>query len=213
MIQYVADPELNELKVDADIMVLANPEIANLPNWVIAIMAAGALAAALSTAAGLLLVISSSVSHDLIKKIIKPDISEKGELIAARLSAVGAVMLAAYFGINPPGFVAATVALAFGLAAASFFPAIVMGIFSKKMNKQGAVAGMVVGILMMLFYMTKFKFGWWGGTELDWWFGISPEGFGTLAMLVNFIVSITISKFTPEPDKDIQELVKNIRKP
>ena len=214
MIQYVADPELNELKVDADIMVLANPEIANLPNWVIAIMAAGALAAALSTAAGLLLVISSSVSHDLIKKIIKPDISEKGELIAARLSAVGAVILAAYFGINPPGFVAATVALAFGLAAASFFPAIVMGIFSKKMNKQGAVAGMVVGILMMLFYMTKFKFGWWGGgTELDWWFGISPEGFGTLAMLVNFIVSITVSKFTPEPDKDIQELVKNIRKP
>ena len=214
MIQYVADPELNELKVDADIMVLANPEIANLPNWVIAIMAAGALAAALSTAAGLLLVISSSVSHDLIKKIIKPDISEKGELIAARLSAVGAVMLAAYFGINPPGFVAATVALAFGLAAASFFPAIVMGIFSKKMNKQGAVAGMVVGILMMLFYMTKFKFGWFGGgTELDWWFGISPEGFGTLAMLVNFIVSIMVSKFTPEPDKDIQELVKNIRKP
>ena len=214
MIQYVADPELNELKVDADIMVLANPEIANLPNWVIAIMAAGALAAALSTAAGLLLVISSSVSHDLIKKIIKPDISEKGELIAARLSAVGAVMLAAYFGINPPGFVAATVALAFGLAAASFFPAIVMGIFSKKMNKQGAVTGMVVGILMMLFYMTKFKFGWFGGgTELDWWFGISPEGFGTLAMLVNFIVSITVSKFTPEPDKDIQELVKNIRKP
>ena len=214
MIQYVADPELNELKVDADIMVLANPEIANLPNWVIAIMAAGALAAALSTAAGLLLVISSSVSHDLIKKIIKPDISEKGELIAARLSAVGAVILAAYFGINPPGFVAATVALAFGLAAASFFPAIVMGIFSKKMNKQGAVTGMVVGILMMLFYMTKFKFGWFGGgTELDWWFGISPEGFGTLAMLVNFIVSITVSKFTPEPDKDIQELVKNIRKP
>ena len=214
MIQYVADPELNELKVDADIMVLANPEIANLPNWVIAIMAAGALAAALSTAAGLLLVISSSVSHDLIKKIIKPDISEKGELIAARLSAVGAVMLAAYFGINPPGFVAATVALAFGLAAASFFPAIVMGIFIKKMNKQVAVTGMVVGILMMLFYMTKFKFGWFGGgTELDWWFGISPEGFGTLAMLVNFIVSITISKFTPEPDKDIQELVQNIRKP
>jgi len=214
MIQYVADPKLNELKVDADIMVLANPEIANLPNWVIAIMAAGALAAALSTAAGLLLVISSSVSHDLIKKIIKPDISEKGELIAARLSAVGAVMLAAYFGINPPGFVAATVALAFGLAAASFFPAIVMGIFSKKMNKEGAVAGMIVGILMMLFYMTKFKFGWFGGgTELDWWFGISPEGFGTLAMLVNFIVSITVSKYTPEPDKDIQELVKNIRKP
>ena len=205
MIQYLADPKINELKVDADIMVLANPEIADLPNWVIAIMAAGALAAALSTAAGLLLVISSSVSHDLIKKMIKPNVSEKGELIAARLSAVGAVMLAAYFGINPPGFVAATVALAFGLAAASFFPAIVMGIFSKRMNKEGAVAGMVVGILLMLFYMTKFKFGWFGGgTEKDWWFGISPEGFGSFAMMVNFLVSITISSFTPEPDTEIQ---------
>ena len=207
LVQYVADPQINELKVDADIMVLANPEIADLPNWIIAIMAAGALAAALSTAAGLLLVISSSVSHDLIKKMIKPDVSEKKELIAARLSAVGAVMLAAYF-------VAATVALAFGLAAASFFPAIVMGIFSKKMNKEGAVAGMVVGILLMLFYMTKFKFGWFGGgSEKDWWFGISPEGFGSFAMLVNFVVSITISKFTPAPDSDIQKLVENIRKP
>ena len=214
MVQYLADPKINELKVDADIMVLANPEIADLPNWVIAIMAAGALAAALSTAAGLLLVISSSVSHDLIKKMIKPDVSEKGELIAARLSAVGAVMLAAYFGINPPGFVAATVALAFGLAAASFFPAIVMGIFSKRMNKEGAVAGMVVGILLMLFYMTKFKFGWFGGgTEKDWWFGISPEGFGSFAMIVNFLVSITISNFTPEPDTEIQKLVENIRNP
>ena len=214
MVQYLADPKINELKVDADIMVLANPEIADLPNWVIAIMAAGALAAALSTAAGLLLVISSSVSHDLIKKMIKPDVSEKGELIAARLSAVGAVMLAAYFGINPPGFVAATVALAFGLAAASFFPAIVMGIFSKRMNKEGAVAGMVVGILLMLFYMTKFKFGWFGGgTEKDWWFGISPEGFGSFAMMVNFLVSITISNLTPEPDTEIQKLVENIRNP
>ena len=214
MVQYLADPKINELKVDADIMVLANPEIADLPNWVIAIMAAGALAAALSTAAGLLLVISSSVSHDLIKKMIKPDVSEKGELIAARLSAVGAVMLAAYFGINPPGFVAATVALAFGLAAASFFPAIVMGIFSKRMNKEGAVAGMVVGILLMLFYMTKFKFGWFGGgTEKDWWFGISPEGFGSFAMMVNFLVSITISSFTPEPNSEIQKLVENIRNP
>ena len=214
MVQYLADPKINELKVDADIMVLANPEIADLPNWVIAIMAAGALAAALSTAAGLLLVISSSVSHDLIKKMIKPDVSEKGELIAARLSAVGAVMLAAYFGINPPGFVAATVALAFGLAAASFFPAIVMGIFSKRMNKEGAVAGMVVGILLMLFYMTKFKFGWFGGgTEKDWWFGISPEGFGSFAMMVNFLVSITISSFTPEPKTEIQKLVENIRNP
>ena len=214
LIQYVADPEVNELKVDADIMVLANPEIANLPNWVIAIMAAGALAAALSTAAGPLLVISSSVSHDLIKKIIKPDVSEKGELIAARLSAVGAVVLAAYFGINPPGFVAATVALAFGLAAASFFPAIVMGIFSKKMNKEGAVTGMLIGVLLMLFYMTKFKFGWFGGgTEKDWWFGISPEGFGTFGMMVNFAVSIIISKYTPAPDSEIQELVENIRNP
>ena len=214
MVQYLADPKINELKVDADIMVLANPEIADLPNWVIAIMAAGALAAALSTAAGLLLVISSSVSHDLIKKMIKPDVSEKGELIAARLSAVGAVMLAAYFGINPPGFVAATVALAFGLAAASFFPAIVMGIFSKRMNKEGAVAGMVVGILLMLFYMTKFKFGWFGGgTEKDWWFGISPEGFGSFAMMVNFLLSITISNFTPEPESEIQKLVENIRNP
>ncbi|MEC7619401.1 MAG: sodium:solute symporter family protein [Bacteroidota bacterium] len=214
MVQYLADPKINELKVDADIMVLANPEIADLPNWVIAFMAAGALAAALSTAAGLLLVISSSVSHDLIKKMIKPDVSEKGELIAARLSAVGAVMLAAYFGINPPGFVAATVALAFGLAAASFFPAIVMGIFSKRMNKEGAVAGMVVGILLMLFYMTKFKFGWFGGgTEKDWWFGISPEGFGSFAMMVNFLVSITISSFTPEPNSEIQKLVENIRNP
>ena len=214
LIQYVADPEVNELKVDADIMVLANPEIANLPNWVIATMAAGALAAALSTAAGLLLVISSSVSHDLIKKMIKPDVSEKGELIAARLSAVGAVILAAYFGINPPGFVAATVALAFGLAAASFFPAIVMGIFSKKMNKEGAVTGMVIGVLLMLFYMTKFKFGWFGGgTEKDWWFGISPEGFGTFAMMVNFAVSIIISKYTPAPNSEIQALVENIRNP
>ena len=214
LVQYVADPKLNELKVDADIMVLANPEIADLPNWVIAIMAAGALAAALSTAAGLLLVISSSVSHDLIKKMIKPDVSEKGELITARLSAIGAVMLAAYFGINPPGFVAATVALAFGLAAASFFPAIVMGIFSKRMNKEGAVAGMVIGILLMLFYMTKFKFGWFGGgTEKDWWFGISPEGFGTFAMMVNFVVSLTISRFTPAPDAGIQKLIEEIRNP
>ena len=214
LVQYLADSQLNELKVDADIMVLANPEIADLPNWVIAIMAAGALAAALSTAAGLLLVISSSVSHDLIKKMIKPDVSEKGELIAARLSAVGAVILAAYFGINPPGFVAATVALAFGLAAASFFPAIVMGIFSKRMNKEGAVAGMVVGILLMLFYMTKFKFGWFGGgTEKDWWLGISPEGFGSFAMMVNFIVSIAISRFTPAPDTEIQKLIEDIRNP
>jgi len=214
VIQYVADPQLNELTIDRDIMVMANPEIAELPNWVIALLAAGALAAALSTAAGLLLVISSSVSHDLIKKIIKPDVSEKGELIAARVSAFFAVLLAGYFGINPPGFVAAVVALAFGLAAASFFPAIVMGIFYKRMNKEGAISGMVTGLLLMLFYMTKFKFGWFGGgTEADWWFGISPEGFGTFAMLVNFVVSLTVCHLNPEPPKEIQDLVENIRIP
>jgi cation/acetate symporter len=213
-IQYLADTSKNELIVDKDIMVLANPEIAGLPNWVIALVAAGALAAALSTAAGLLLVISASVSHDLIKKMIKPDISEKGELVAARLSAVVAVCVAGYFGINPPDFVAATVALAFGLAAASFFPAIILGIFTKKMNKEGAISGMVVGIVVMLFYMLKFKFDWFGGgTKEDWWFGISPEGFGTVAMIINFTVSIIISKFTPEPPKEVQEIVANIRIP
>ncbi|SDH47971.1 cation/acetate symporter [Winogradskyella thalassocola] len=214
IIQYVAEASKNELVVDNDIMVLANPEIAKLPNWVIALVAAGALAAALSTAAGLLLVISASVSHDLIKKMINPNISEKSELIAARLSAVVAVCVAGYFGINPPGFVAATVALAFGLAAASFFPAIILGIFYKKMNKEGAIAGMVVGITTMLFYMTKFKFGWFGGGDkADWWFGISPEGFGTVAMLINFIVSIAIMKFTKEPPQNVQDLVEDIRIP
>ena len=214
IVQYVADPQINELTIDRDIMVMANPEIAELPNWVIALLAAGALAAALSTAAGLLLVISSSISHDLIKKIIKPDVSEKGELIAARISAFFAVVMAGYFGINPPGFVAAVVALAFGLAAASFFPAIVMGIFYKRMNKEGAIAGMLTGLLLMLFYMTKFKFGWFGGgTSQDWWFGISPEGFGTFAMLTNFIVSLIVCHITSDPPKEIQDLVEKIRIP
>jgi cation/acetate symporter len=213
-IQYVGDPSKNELSIDKDIMVLANPEIAGLPNWVIALVAAGGLAAALSTAAGLLLVISSSVSHDLIKKMIKPDISERGELVTARISALLAVCVAGYFGINPPDFVAATVALAFGLAAASFFPAIVMGIFSKEINKEGTVAGMVIGISLMLFYMAKFKFDLFGGgTKEDWWFGISPEGFGTVAMIVNFLVSGLISKVTPAPPAEIQEMVENIRIP
>ena len=213
-VQYVADPAINELTVDKDIMVLANPEIARLPNWVIALVAAGGLAAALSTAAGLLLVISSSVSHDLIKKMVFPAISDKGELIAARLSAIVAVSIAGYFGINPPDFVAATVALAFGLAAASFFPAIIMGIFLKRMNKEGAVAGMVAGMLLMLYYMMRFKFDWFGGgTEKDWWLGISPEGFGTVAMLVNFSVSLAICFATPRPPEEIQELVENIRIP
>ena len=220
LIQYMADPTINELRVDQDIMVLANPEIANLPAWVIALVAAGALAAALSTAAGLLLVISSSVSHDLIKSVFKPDISEKHELIAARLAAVGAVVVAGYFGINPPGFVAAVVALAFGLAAASFFPAIILGIFYKKMNKEGAIGGMVVGITLMLFYMLKFKFGLFDGgksavaaLQSKWWFGISPEGFGFVAMIVNFAVSLLINAFTPEVPEEVQEIVENIRIP
>ena len=214
IIQYLGDEKLNELTIDKDIMVLANPEIAQLPNWVIALLAAGAIAAALSTAAGLLLVISSSISHDLIKRMVKPNISDKGELIAARISAFFAVLLAGYFGINPPDFVAATVALAFGLAAASFFPAIVLGIFYKKMNKEGAISGMLIGILSMLFYMTKFKFGWFGGGgPEDWWFGISPEGFGTIAMLINLIVSITVSNFTSQPPEKIIKLVENIRLP
>ena len=214
-VQYVADPKINELKVDPDIMVLANPEIANLPAWVIALVAAGCLAAALSTAAGLLLVISASVSHDLIKKIFMPTISDKGELLAARLSAVAAVCVAGYFGINPPGFVAAVVALAFGLAAASLFPAIILGIFYKRMNKEGAVSGMIVGILLMLFYMAKFKLGWLGDIPpaSEWWFGISPEGFGSVAMAVNLIVSLAVCRFTTAPPQEVQEIVENIRIP
>ena len=199
VVQYVADKEVNELTIDRDIMVLANPEIAQLPNWVIALVGAGGLAAALSTAAGLLLVIASSISHDLFKKIIKPDISEKGELLAARFSAFVAVLIAGYFGINPPGFVAAVVALAFGLAAASFFPAILLGIFDKRMNKEGAISGMIVGLSLMFFYMAKYKLGWIGEMPdaSEWWFGISPEGFGTVAMIVNFVVSIIVSRVTP----------------
>ncbi len=213
-IQYVANAEQNELTIDRDIMVLANPEIANLPNWVIALVAAGGLAAALSTAAGLLLVISTSVAHDLIKKQIKPDISEKGELLWARIGAAAAVIVAGYFGINPPGFVAAVVALAFGLAAASFFPAIILGIFDKRMNKEGAISGMIVGITLMLFYMIKYKLGGFGGgSQEDWWFGISPEGFGTVAMMINVIVSLVVSRLTQETPEEVQEMVENIRYP
>jgi cation/acetate symporter len=216
IINYSANINTNELIVDKDIMVLANPEIANLPNWVIALVAAGGLAAALSTAAGLLLVISASVSHDLIKKVINPQITEKGELFAARLSAFGAVLVAGYFGINPPGFVAAVVALAFGLAAASFFPAIILGIFYKKMNKEGAISGMIAGTLLMLFYMCKYKLGWFDAvipSKSDWWFGISPEGFGSVAMCVNFIVSLVVSKFTKPTPEYIKLLVEKIRIP
>lgn len=213
-IQYLGDPKANELTIDRDIIVLANPEIAQLPNWVVALVAAGGLAAALSTAAGLLLVISTSVAHDLIKKQLKPDISEKQELLWARIGAAFAVVVAGYFGINPPGFVAATVALAFGLAAASFFPAIILGIFDKRMNKYGAISGMVVGILLMLFYMVKYKLqGFGGGTPDDWWFGISPEGFGSVAMIVNVLVSLFISRITPETPQNVQDMVESIRYP
>ncbi len=209
--------ELNELYVDRDIMVLANPEIANLPNWVIALVAAGGLAAALSTAAGLLLVISTSISHDLIKKQLRPDISDKGELLAARISILVAIIIAGLFGIYPPGFVAAVVALAFGLAAASFFPAIVLGIFDKRMNKEGAIAGMVVGISLMLFYMIRYKTGLIGVMNPrpagEWWFGTSPEGFGTVAMIVNILVSLLVSRVTPAPPVEVQEIVENIRIP
>lgn len=223
-IQLVGEEEANELTVDRDIMVLANPEIANLPNWVIALLAAGGLAAALSTAAGLLLVISSSISHDVIKKMVNPNLTEKRELIYARASAFVAVCVAGYFGINPPDFVASVVAIAFGYAAASFFPAIVLGIFYKKMNKQGAIAGMIVGLGLTMFYILKFKlsgitgFEWvpsvlGSNAQSDWWLGISPEGFGTIGMLANFIVALAINYFYPEPPQEVQELVENIRIP
>jgi len=201
----------NELTIDRDIMVLANPEIANLPAWVVALVVAGGLAAALSTAAGLLLVISSSISHDLLKNWLRPNISEKNELRAARIAITVAVVIAGYFGINPPGFVAQVVAFAFGLAAASFFPAIVMGIFSKRMNMQGAVAGMATGLLFTAGYIFYFKYG--GGTPDQYLFGISPEGIGTLGMILNFIVSITVSQWTPAPPQEVQDMVENIRIP
>ncbi len=201
----------NELTVNRDIMVLANPEIAQLPNWVIALVAAGAVAAALSTAAGLLLVISTSISHDLMKKTINPNITEKQELLYARGAAVLAILVAGYFGVNPPGFVAQVVALAFGLAASSVFPAILMGIFSKRMNTQGAVAGMIVGIASTMAYIVYFKF--MGGTKDEMWFGISPEGFGTVGMILNFIVAKVVSSMTAEPPAEIQQIVEDIRIP
>ena len=205
----------NELIIDNDIMVLANPEIANLPPWIIALVAAGGLAAALSTAAGLLLVISTSISRDLVKKTYYPDISESKELWIARISAIFAILIAGYFGINPPGFVAAVVALAFGLAASSLFPAIILGIFSKRINREGAISGMAVGISLMLYYMMKFKLGWLGEIppKSEWWFGISPEGFGSIAMMCNFLVSIVVSRFTSPPPKEVMEMVDRIRTP
>ena len=204
----------NELTVDRDIMVLANPEIARLPNWVVALVAAGGLAAALSTAAGLLLVISTSIAHDLLKKGVAKDISEKGELVAARVAAGVAVVIAGYFGMNPPGFVAQVVAFAFGLAAASFFPAIIMGIFSKRMNKYGAVSGMIVGLLFTAAYIVYFKFISPEQNNADHWlFGISPEGIGTVGMMINFLVSGVVSHLTPPPPDAIQQLVDDIRVP
>jgi cation/acetate symporter len=213
-IQYVADPVFNELTVDRDIIVLANPEIAQLPNWVIALVAAGGLAAALSTAAGLLLVISTAISHDLLKRNLMPDISEKQELLFARIAILFAVCIAGYFGINPPGFVAQVVAFAFGLAASSFFPAIVLGIFSTRMNKEGAVSGMVAGIVFTAIYIVYFKFvNPTADNAEHWWFGISPEGIGTLGMFLNFAVALLVCRFTAPPPKNVQAMVLDIRVP
>ncbi|MFA9390510.1 MAG: sodium:solute symporter family protein [Prolixibacteraceae bacterium] len=214
IIQYVADAEKNELIIDRDIMVLANPEIANLPAWVIALVIAGGLAAALSTAAGLLLVISTSISHDLLKKYLKPNITERGELWAARISIAVAVFVAGLAGLHPPGFVAQVVALAFGLAASSFFPAIVLGIFDKRMNREGAISGMIVGIVFTTLYILYFTPQLGGaGTKEGFWFGISPEGIGTMGMLLNFVVAIVVSRLTKPVPIAVQELTESIRFP
>lgn len=213
-IQYVADPVINELTVDQDIIVLANPEIANLPAWVIGLVVAGGLAAALSTAAGLLLVISTSISHDLLKNYLRPDISEKGELYAARIAIAVAVVAAGLAGMNPPGFVAQVVALAFGLAASSFFPAIILGIFDKRMNRQGALSGMIIGILFTATYIVYFKPQLGGpGLPENFWWGISPEGIGTLGMLLNFAVALLVSRMTSPPPQEVLELTERIRTP
>ena len=213
-IQYVADSQINELKVDQDIIVLANPEIADLPPWVIGLVVAGGLAAALSTAAGLLLVISTSISHDLLKNYLRPNISEKGELYAARIAIAVAVVAAGLAGMNPPGFVAQVVALAFGLAASSFFPAIILGIFDKRMNREGAITGMIIGIVFTASYIIHFKSQLGGsGIPEDFWFGISPEGIGTLGMLINFIISIIVSRLTLAPPGNVIELTESIRTP
>ncbi|MCA2016308.1 cation acetate symporter [Vibrio tritonius] len=204
----------NEMTINRDIVVLASPELAKLPNWVVALLAAGGLAAALSTAAGLLLVISTSISHDLLKKGFRPNMTDKQELLAARLAAMLAIIGAGYLGINPPGFVAQVVAFAFGLAASSFFPAIILGIFYKKMNKEGAISGMLVGIAFTAAYIIYFKFiNPAANVPANWWFGISPEGIGTLGMCMNFIVSIVVNKFTAEVPQDVQEMVESIRYP
>lgn len=219
LVQYTPQEETNEMVIDKDIMVLASPEIAGLPNWVVGLVAAGGMAAALSTAAGLLLVISTSVSRDLFRTFV-PDMTEKRELLIARISAAFAVGIAGYFGINPPGFVAEVVAFAFGLAAASFFPVIIMGIFSTRMNKEGAIAGMLTGLIFTLGYIIYFKFGTglFGLSEEavspdKWWFGISPEGIGTIGMILNFLACYVVSKMTPEPPQKVQEIIQDIRIP
>ena len=213
-IQYLGDAEQNELEVNRDIMVLANPEIAGLPNWVVALVAAGALAAALSTAAGLLLVISTAVAHDLLKRSFMPAITEKQELLYARVAIFVAVLVAGYVGINPPAYVAQVVAYAFGLAAASFFPAIVLGIFQKLLNKHGAIAGMLAGFTFTAAYIIYFKtINPAADNAANWWLGISPEGIGSIGTLANLTVAIIISKFTPAPPKDVQAIVEDIRLP
>lgn len=213
IVQYTPNPETNELRIDKDIMVLAAPEIAKLPNWVVGLVAAGGMAAALSTAAGLLLVISTSVSRDLFRTFV-PSMTEKTELIIARVAAAFAVVIAGYFGINPPGFVAEVVAFAFGLAAASFFPVIIMGIFSTRMNKEGAISGMISGLVFTLAYITYFKFIAPESNSMEHWlFGISPEGIGTIGMVINFVVCYVVSKLTPPPPADVQEMIQDIRIP
>lgn len=213
-IQYVGDPERNELEVNRDIMVLANPEIAGLPNWVVALVAAGALAAALSTAAGLLLVISTAVAHDLLKRSFMPAIAEKQELLYARIAIFIAVLVAGYVGLNPPAYVAQVVAYAFGLAAASFFPAIVLGIFQKRMNKHGAISGMLTGFILTAAYIIYFKtINPSADNPENWLLGISPEGIGTLGTIANFTVAMTVSKFTPTPPMEVQAIVEDIRLP
>ncbi len=221
LIQYSADKDVNEMvKIDNDIMVLANPEIAKLPNWVIALVAAGGLAAALSTAAGLLLAISSAISHDLLKGMFTPDITEKQELMASRIAMAVAICGAGYLGLNPPGFAAGTVALAFGLAASSIFPALMMGIFSKAITKEGAIAGMVAGIGVTLFYVFQHKgimfipgTAFLGDTPANWFLGIEPNAFGVVGAIVNFAVAFGVSRVTQSPPEAVQELVEHIRVP
>lgn len=219
-IQYTSDPATNELRVDRDIIVLANPEIAKLPNWVIALIAAGGLAAALSTAAGLLLAISSAISHDLIKGVVNPNISEKGELMASRISMALAIAGAGYLGLNPPGFAAGTVALAFGLAASSIFPVLMMGIFTKTINKEGAIAGMVAGISVTLFYVFQHKgilfvadWTYFEGLGSNWILGIEPNAFGAVGAVCNFVVAIIVSRMTKETPQEVQDLVEHVRMP